>query len=143
MPDQYEYFGKAVALMQQHISGDADARDDLVEVAEYLRERLVWGEEKYGSDGWLRHDMLEEYYQEQLDATNYCILKWMQIEHWRAGTELSPFILAEVRSLQEHLLARAELALRARREMQALARQANALGIPQSITGENLIGVQS
>ncbi len=41
--------------------------------------KLRFGDEKYGSDSWGRHDMLAEAMAEMVDLGNYAYLKWRQL----------------------------------------------------------------
>ena len=140
MRDKYEYFGMAVADIQSRII-NPQVRDDFLTVAETLRERLVWGDEKYGEGSWTRHDMLMEYELEQLDAANYCILKWMQIEYWLDDRASIPETIDEIRNVQNVLLHTAMKALDERRNMLRIKEHCLELGIPASNTGENRVGV--
>jgi hypothetical protein len=54
--------------------------EGLGEFRDLMDAKLRFGDEKYGSDSWGRHDMLAEAMAEMVDLGNYAYLKWRQLK---------------------------------------------------------------
>ena len=98
-----------------------------------LRARLDAGEEKYGPDSWLNHDMGEEAQGELDDLVNYLYLRWLGL-----GMEPGdPAPLVRARTGLE-LIARDARWLAER--LRAVTESLDRAGVGRSVSGADLVG---
>lgn len=76
---QPEYFAERV----DRLAEEPQTSPEFEEYERLKADKMEFGDRKYGTDSWARHDQLEEAMGEMVDLGNYAFLTWRQLKALR------------------------------------------------------------